>query len=233
MTELPWFKFNPSEWLSGDIQYCSDAAQLLFVKLCCIYWKNNCQLDVKVMRKRCKMRAEKLQKCVKELQADGMIIINNDNISIKFLDEQYAERVARSEVNSNNGRLGGLANAKQSLSERYDFAKHGEGEEELDKEEEEEDGHLDPLIFDYFKDKGCYMPHEDSGWFTKVYNRFSDNFLNMVIRLCKEQRSSKGLPPKPCRSDLTTEIEKQSKKFSDGVFREQPTDSTKGINHGN
>jgi len=162
MDSLPWFKWSPSEWLSGDIQYCSDASQLLFVKLCCIYWKNNCQLSVKVMRKRCQMRAEKLQKCVKELQADGMVSIKDDNISIKFLDEQYAQRVARSEVNAKNGKLGGEANAKQTVSERLDFAKHIDKEKEIEQEIDKDEAHPD---FGLYKDTGRpkYDPMSDTG----------------------------------------------------------------------
>lgn len=138
MHELPWFKFNPSLWLSGDIQYCSDASQLLFMKICCIYWKNKCQLSVKVMSKRCQMRAEKLQRCVKELQDDGMIIINNDKICIKFLDEQYSQRVHTSELNAKNGKKGGQANAKRTLSERNGIAKHIDKDKDKELKEETE-----------------------------------------------------------------------------------------------
>ena len=36
--ELPYFKFEPSEWLEGEIQICSDESISCFINLCSAYW---------------------------------------------------------------------------------------------------------------------------------------------------------------------------------------------------
>ena len=91
------------------------------------------------------MRAEKLQKCVKELHDDGMICVKDDSISIKFLDEQYIQRIAKSEVNAINGKLGGKANGKRTVSERSEVAKHKEIDVDLDLDLEGEVDETDPF----------------------------------------------------------------------------------------
>lgn len=138
MQKLPWFKFSPDDWLNGDIQYCSDAAQLLFIKLCCDYWRNNCDLTTVKFRKRSALRKEKYQRLMVELEEENMICIKNDKICIKFLDEQMSQRLARSEVNALNGSKGGVAKAKRTLSERQEVAKHIEEEVRRRIEEEKE-----------------------------------------------------------------------------------------------
>jgi len=36
--ELPYFKFEPSEWDNGNIQMCCLNTRAIFIDLCCIYW---------------------------------------------------------------------------------------------------------------------------------------------------------------------------------------------------
>jgi hypothetical protein len=36
--ELPYFKFYPGEWLTGDITLLDESAQGAFILLCCHYW---------------------------------------------------------------------------------------------------------------------------------------------------------------------------------------------------
>lgn len=223
MSDLPWYKFYPDEWLLGNIQYCSDAAQLLFINAVSLYWRNGCQLTVKELRKRCKYRAEKCQKCVKELLDDGLICVKDDNISIKFLDEQMSQRNNISIVNADNGRLGGIAKAKRPLSETEANGKHLELE--LDKElEGEEDNQSDLHAIDFFKNKNCYVPTDEEYWYVASYKLFTDDFLNLCIKRCTKERSRQGLKPRPCRSDLTLAITDERKKYKNNALRNPPTE---------
>ena len=36
--ELPYFKFEPSQWENGNVQMCSKEDKGLFIDLCAIYW---------------------------------------------------------------------------------------------------------------------------------------------------------------------------------------------------
>jgi len=36
--ELPYFKFEPAEYIAGDIQDCSFEAQGVFINICALYW---------------------------------------------------------------------------------------------------------------------------------------------------------------------------------------------------
>lgn len=79
---ITWFKFSPAHWITGRIYRQSAEAQAAFIRLCCIYWTQGCQMTTE--------RAE--------LEADGQYelltrlrLIADDgggNLQIKFLDEQ-------------------------------------------------------------------------------------------------------------------------------------------------
>lgn len=86
--ELPYFKFEPGKWLNGNIQLCSDAAQSLFINICATYWDRLGDLsDRYVIQKLCKSNAKALEELIEE----GMVINNNGNLSIGFLDEQLSD----------------------------------------------------------------------------------------------------------------------------------------------
>ena len=58
--ELPFFKFEPAEYLTGDISFCTLAAQGLFMNICSYYWQRNCELTKEQLLRRLD--------CEKELQ---------------------------------------------------------------------------------------------------------------------------------------------------------------------
>ena len=83
--ELPYFKFEPQSWDSGNIQICSDAAKILFINLCCTYWTRLGELSYALaMQKHCNGNANVIQ----ELIDSQIIILKDDLIVIEFLDEQ-------------------------------------------------------------------------------------------------------------------------------------------------
>jgi len=98
---LPYFQFEPAEYLAGDIMSCSYAAQGMFNNICALYWQKNCELKYSQTIKR--FGNEEL---VKELISENIIKYKSDKITINFLDEQYAKATIKSVVNSDNGKKG-------------------------------------------------------------------------------------------------------------------------------
>lgn len=86
--ELPYYKHEPSEWLEGEIQVCSDEAIVCFTNLCSGYWlKLGSMSYAFALQKYCRRNPIILQ----ELIEAGVIDKNGDNIIIKFLDKQLNE----------------------------------------------------------------------------------------------------------------------------------------------
>lgn len=86
--ELPYYKHEPSEWLEGEIQICSDAAIVCFSNLRDGYWlKLGCISYAFALHKYCRKDASILQ----ELIDNGIVDLEGDDIVIKFLDNQLKE----------------------------------------------------------------------------------------------------------------------------------------------
>jgi hypothetical protein len=100
--ELPYFKFEPAEYLTKDISFCSIASQGLFINICSYYWQRECSLTVEQVSRRFKYPNE-----LQELIDEGIIDIENSIIKIKFLDLQYEDATKLSNKNSLNGSKGG------------------------------------------------------------------------------------------------------------------------------
>lgn len=97
--DLPYFKFNVSEWNDGDVTLCSLEAQGLFINLCSLYWSQEGQLSVTKSKRRFKDCNTNVWD---ELTSEGIIRIHEDQITIKFLDEQFFEREKLSQKNREN-----------------------------------------------------------------------------------------------------------------------------------
>lgn len=100
--ELPYFKFEPAEYLTKDISFCSLSAQGLFINICSYYWQRGCELTKQQLLKRLNHEKE-----LNELIEEGTIDVIGNDIKIKFLDIQLLELEARSVVNKVNGSKGG------------------------------------------------------------------------------------------------------------------------------
>jgi len=98
---LPYFQFEPAEYLAGDIMSCSYAAQGMFNNICALYWQKDCELKYTQTVKR--FGNEEL---IKELISENIIKSKSDKITINFLDEQYAKATIKSVINSDNGKKG-------------------------------------------------------------------------------------------------------------------------------
>ena len=96
--ELPYFKFEPSEWLEGEIQIISDTAIVCFINLCSGYWlKLGCISYAFALHKYCRKDRGVLQ----ELISNNIIQVVDDEIRISFLDNQFEEFKGISEKRSN------------------------------------------------------------------------------------------------------------------------------------
>ena len=100
--ELPYFQFEPAEYLSKDISFCSLPAQGYFINICSYYWLRNCILTKNQLLKRLNHETE-----LNELIDEGVIDLDGENIKIKFLDIQLGNVLKTSKVNSKNGSKGG------------------------------------------------------------------------------------------------------------------------------
>lgn len=100
--ELPYFQFEPAEYLTKDISFCSLSAQGLFINICSFYWQRQCDLSKEQFLRRFNYLSE-----FEELLKEGVIDIENEKIKIKFLDNQYLKATEKSSVNSSNGAKGG------------------------------------------------------------------------------------------------------------------------------
>jgi hypothetical protein len=86
--ELPYFKFEPSEWDNGNIQLVSHEIQGVFINLCSMYWQRLGNLNYKLaVQKVCGGNASALD----SLYEEKIIDIRNELIYIDFLDEQLSQ----------------------------------------------------------------------------------------------------------------------------------------------
>jgi hypothetical protein len=100
--ELPYFQFEPAEYLTKDISFCSLSAQGLFINICSFYWQRQCDLTKDQFLRRFNYLNE-----FNELIDEGIIDLVNNKIVIKFLDNQYLKATEFSKEQSRKGSLGG------------------------------------------------------------------------------------------------------------------------------
>ena len=85
--ELPYFKFEPSEWENGNIQLCTFEEKGVFIEICSMYWIRLGDLSYALaLQKVCNGNALALDSIINK----EIIIVENDKLTIDFLDEQLA-----------------------------------------------------------------------------------------------------------------------------------------------
>ena len=117
MKELPYFKFEPAEWVIGDISLLDYEIKGLFIDICCFYWMKVGAIDKQMLNKRFANAEQMLNKLFDEkiIKIDA----KKEKVCIEFLDVQLAKFMQLSEIRSDAGKQGGKAkqaNAKQMLS---------------------------------------------------------------------------------------------------------------------
>lgn len=160
--ELPYFKFDPSEWITGDITLCSMEAQGLFINICTYYWKKDCSICLANV----KQRFSKWEASLKELLEHNIILLDEDeNVIINFLDEQMSEFIDIREKRAIAGAKGGKANAKQMLSKRKAKSSN---KDKIREEKKREDNSVRELV-DYLNKKA-----------NKNYSYKTDNTVKLL-----------------------------------------------------
>ena len=84
--ELPYFKFFPSQWIGGEINYLSKEDKGAFIDAVCHYWNKNCSMTYNKLARRIG------QKSLDTLLDEELLQKKGNQINIKFLDKQYKER---------------------------------------------------------------------------------------------------------------------------------------------
>lgn len=142
--ELPFYKHEPSEWLEGEIQVCTDAAIVCFTNLRDGYWlKLGCMSYAFALQKYCRRDASILQ----ELIQNGIVDLEGDYIRIKFLDLQLEEFNSVSEKrkkaaakrweNANGMQVHSKSNAIREEKRREEEIREEENIDLLEKEPKE------------------------------------------------------------------------------------------------
>lgn len=139
---LPYFKFTPGEWMTGDIVFESFEVQGLFINVCALYWQREGSLTITDINNRYKK-----PKALQSLLNRFISIDEKDPniVHISFLDEQFTERKIKSEINSGNGSLGGRPKkpknedfiTKTKPNAFFEEAKKSNKEEEKEQKEEQ------------------------------------------------------------------------------------------------
>lgn len=178
--ELPYFQFEPAEYLTGDISFCSLSAQGLFTILCSYYWQRSCKITKEQFLRRINNPKE-----FQELVDENVIQLQDSSIKIKFLDEQFDKVTKQSKTNSTNGSKGGRPRKKKpketetkpklnpNESETKGIREDKIREEEI-KEDEVDEIITSDVLYDLEKLKTEYLQNE------KLVNAFIDNKANKI-----------------------------------------------------
>ena len=108
--ELPYYQFEPAQYLTKDISFCSLDMQGLFINICAYYWQRECKLTRDQF-----LRRLNHPKLFDELVSEGIIDLKENDIIIKFLDAQYEKATTTSKTNSINGSKGGRPKKETEL----------------------------------------------------------------------------------------------------------------------
>lgn len=122
--ELPFFKFNATEWITGNISYESFELQGAFISVCAEYWNRNNSLTIEEAKLRLR-NSEIVEKLIEK----NYLKTKKNNLVISFLDLERKEITAKRLKLSESGRKGGLSKAKATL-------KQGSSIKEVDKDKE-------------------------------------------------------------------------------------------------
>lgn len=112
--ELPFFKFNPTEWLIGKISFQSLEVQGAFIQCCCMFWKNSGVIKVDDIDYR--IGKDNLSRLIEF----DFIKVEDGFLRIEFLEEQLVsfEGVRRSRSLSGIKSAEKKAEAKSTLVDK-------------------------------------------------------------------------------------------------------------------
>lgn len=198
---LPYFQFEPAEWLAGDIAFCSLEAQGLFVNLCVVYWQRDCELNKDQFLKR--FNNEKL---LNELVSEGVILIDNGKIEVKFLKNQFEIYNNKALVNQENGKKGGRPKKPtetQNKPNGFDSVNPNETQDEPKQKPLREDKIIEDEIREKIINNNAFVVEckNSDQWIEAVamqnrirldgINFFLDHFENHLVAMQEQKHNSK------------------------------------------
>jgi len=111
MDNLQWFKFSPADWMMGRIQRQSPQVQVDFLRLCCQYWKNEGYVS-------CEDAELETMDSYATLVKYKIIKVENNSISIDFLDIQLDNVEDKRLQASNAGKLSAKSRKRKADAEK-------------------------------------------------------------------------------------------------------------------
>lgn len=145
--ELPFFKFEPAEWMMGRITRESSDVQIAFIRICCQFWRNSGDMTIEDASLECDENHFKLLVNKKFILTDG------NCISIKFLDTQLDEMAEVSKGRSKAAKARWDKRNANAL-QLHDLALQNDADkirEEEKREEERIKEEKKPLAFSFMK----------------------------------------------------------------------------------
>jgi hypothetical protein len=150
--ELPFFKFNATQWLTGNINYESFHTQGVFIRVCAEYWNRSNEMSYEDIVLRVNDSTT-----IDYLIEKEYIKLKNKKLCIKFLDEEKIEINSKRLKLSEAGRKGGLSSVQARLKQGSSIKEEDKDKEEDIRKEIKAKAYKQPLIEEvitYFTDNG-------------------------------------------------------------------------------
>lgn len=141
--ELPYFKFYCSEWNDGDITLEEFRTQGVFINICSLYWSRGCNLTLEKLKRRFKDNVRDIEILLSENLIKNL---NDGSIKIRFLDEQWTGKDARSTTSRINGSKGGRPKKPKKPNQNLTKPNIEEIREEEKREEDKENSSEPTLV---------------------------------------------------------------------------------------
>ena len=148
--KLDWFKFSATDWLSGSVQLLSDGEKGTFIDLIAMIWKGQGSIEVNNILYR-KLRIDSATACERiESYCDlGILVMRDNELSMKFLDEQIEDIKSTSKKNSDNAKKRWDKDSKKC--DRMPIREEKTRAEKTRTEKIRTDKNQDMIVFDEFR----------------------------------------------------------------------------------
>ena len=191
--ELPFFKFNATEWITGNISYESFELQGAFISVCAEYWNRNNNLTTDEAKLRLRNAT-----IVDLLIEKAYLKTKKNKIVISFLDKEREDIESKRLKLSESGRKGGLSKAKASPKQASSIK---EEDKEVDKDIYRSFAHLSISNADIEKLLDKYSINEIDEVLDSIENfkgnkKYTSLYLTANKWLSKNKKSTEVEEPK-------------------------------------
>jgi hypothetical protein len=113
MSKLPFFKFDASAWLTGNIRFLNPEEQGMFVGLCSLIWFNGGSYKIdEFTHRHLNTNEQAFNECLHVLTHGGFVLNTDGILTVKFLSEQLDTIETEREKKSKAGRASAEKRAK-------------------------------------------------------------------------------------------------------------------------